>query len=104
MYLQDNGAIVEVQEDPNLVGFKADMGVPTDASSCHTALVDGYVVEGHIPVSAIVRLLEIRPGAVGVALAGMPSDSPGMGGDEETWNAQPVMLINHDGTLEPFDY
>ena len=104
MYLQDNGAIVEVQEDPNLVRFKADMGVPMDASSCHTALVDGSVVEGHIPVSAIVRLLETQPGAVGVALAGMPADSPGMGGDEETWNTQPVMLINHDGTLEPFDY
>lgn len=104
MYLQDNGATVEVQEDPNLVVFKADVGVPVDASSCHTALVDGYVVEGHIPVNAIVRLLETRPDAVGVALAGMPSDSPGMGGTEETWNSQPVMLINHDGTLEGFDY
>ena len=104
MYLQDNGATVEVQEDPNLVVFKADVGVPIDASSCHTALVDGYVVEGHVPASAVVRLLETRPDAVGVALAGMPSDSPGMGGTEETWNAQPVMLINHDGTLERFDY
>ena len=104
MYLQDNGATVEDQEDPNLVAFKADAGVPIEASSCHTALVDGYVVEGHVPASAVARLLEAQPDAVGVALAGMPSDSPGMGGDEETWNAQPVMLINHDGTLEPFDY
>lgn len=104
MYLQNDGAEVDVQEDPNLVGFKADQGVPMDASSCHTALVDGYVVEGHVPASAIVMLLEMRPDAVGVALAGMPEDSPGMGGDEETWNAQPVMLINHDGTLEPFNY
>jgi len=104
VYLQNNGATVEVQEDPNLVVFKADVGVPVDASSCHTALVDGYVVEGHVPTSAVVRLLKTRPDAVGVALAGMPSDSPGMGGTEETWNAQPVMLINHDGTLERFDY
>ena len=104
MYLQDNGATVEVQEEPNLVVFKTDLGVPTDAMSCHTALVDGYVVEGHVPASAVVRLLETRPDAVGVALSGMPADSPGMGGDEETWNAQPVMLINHDGTLDPFDY
>ncbi|MEA3511912.1 MAG: DUF411 domain-containing protein [Actinomycetota bacterium] len=104
MYLQNDGAIVEVQEDPNIVGFKADLGVPMDASSCHTALVDGYVVEGHVPVGAVVRLLETKPGAVGIALAGMPADSPGMGGDEETWNAQPVVLINHDGTLEAFDY
>jgi hypothetical protein len=104
VYLQDNGATVEVQEDPDLVAFKADVGVPIDASSCHTAIVDGYVVEGHVPVSAVVRLLETRPDAVGVGVAGMPSDSPGMGGDEETWDAQPVVLINHDGTLDTFDY
>jgi hypothetical protein len=80
------------------------MGVPAEASSCHTALVDGHVVEGHVPVSALVSLLETRPHAVGLALAGMPSDSPGMGGDEDSWDTQPVMLINHDGSLEPFDY
>jgi len=80
------------------------VGVPDIASSCHTALVDGYVVEGHVPVSALVALLETRPQAVGLALAGMPPGSPGMGGDEESWDAQPVVLINHDGSLEPFDY
>ena len=80
------------------------MGVPVKASACHTALVDGYVVEGHVPVSAVVSLLETRPDAVGLALARMPSDSPGMGGDEASWDTQPVMLINHDGSLEPFDY
>ena len=80
------------------------MGVPAEASSCHTALVDGYVVEGHVPVSALVSLLETRPPAVGLTLAGMPPDSPGMGGDEDSWDTQPVMLINYDGSLEPFDY
>ena len=80
------------------------MGVSLEASSCHTALVDGYVVEGHVPVSALVSLLGTRPQAVGLALAGMPADSPGMGGDQESWDAQPVLLINHDGSLEPFDY
>ena len=80
------------------------MGVLLQASSCHTALVDGYVVEGHVPVSALVSLLETRPQAVGLALPGMPPDSPGMGGDQESWDAQPVLLINHDGSLEPFDY
>jgi len=80
------------------------VGVPVEASSCHTALVDGYVVEGHVPVSALVSLLETRPQAVGLALAGMPPDSPGMGGNQESWDAQLVLLIDHNGSLEPFDY
>ena len=84
--------------------FKADVGVPPDAASCHTALVDGYVVEGHVPVGAIVTLLERRPDAIGIAVAGMPSDSPGMGGDETTWESQPVILIGHDGSLTAFTY
>jgi hypothetical protein len=104
VYLQDNGATVEHWEDQDLAAFKAQVGVPVEASSCHTALVDGYVVEGHVPVSALVSLLETRPQAVGLALPGMPPDSPGMGGDQESWDAQPVVLINHDGSLEPFDY
>ena len=91
-------------EEPDLAAFKARAGIPVEAASCHTALVDGYVVEGHVPVGAIVALLERRPRAVGIALAGMPADAPGMGGNEETWESQPVVLINHDGSIEPFDY
>ena len=53
---------------------------------------------------ALVALLDEQPAAVGIALAGMPADAPGMGGNEETWNTQPVVLINHDGSIEPFDY
>jgi hypothetical protein len=79
-------------------------GVPEGAGSCHTALIDGYVIEGHVPAGAILRLLEDRPDAAGLALPGMPSDSPGMGGDLETWESQPVMLIQHDGTLVAFEY
>ena len=93
-----------MQEDRTLAAFKAEVGVPLDAVSCHTALVDGYVVEGHVPVGAIVALLERRPDAVGIAVAGMPPDSPGMGGNEETWESQPVVLIGHDGSLAPFNY
>jgi hypothetical protein len=80
------------------------LGIPQEAWSCHTALVDGYVVEGHVPAEAILRLLDERPDAVGLALPGMPADSPGMGGTPETWATQPVVLIDHDGGLTPFDY
>ena len=104
MYLQDLGATVDLSEDAQLAEFRASRGVPDGAQSCHTALVDGYVIEGHVPASAILRLLEVRPDAVGLALPGMPADSPGMGGDQDTWNSQPVALIRFDGELVPFDY
>jgi len=87
-----------------LAAFKTENGVPDGAESCHTALVEGYVVEGHVPAGAILRLLRDRPDAVGLALPGMPADSPGMGGDPDTWESQPVVLIQHDGELVAFDY
>ncbi len=91
-------------DDPERAAYRAEVGVPDAAASCHTAIVDGYALEGHIPVGAIVKLLEDRPDAVGLALPGMPADSPGMGGDVTTWENQPVMLIQHDGSLSSFDY
>ncbi|MEL6892527.1 MAG: DUF411 domain-containing protein [Actinomycetota bacterium] len=62
------------------------------------------MLEGHIPLAAIERLLTDRADVVGLALPGMPGDSPGMGGDESTWATQAVMAVETDGTLTPFDY
>lgn len=104
MYLQEHGAEVEMTDDANRASFRADRGIPDSAGSCHTAIVEGYVVEGHVPVGAIQRLLEVRPDAVGLALPGMPADSPGMGGDVSTWERQPVVLVGRSGALTPFDY
>lgn len=104
MYLQAHGAEVQVEDDPDRAAFRAENRIPESVASCHTAVVDGYVIEGHVPVGAIVQLLEDRPDAVGLALPGMPSDSPGMGGDVSTWESQPVMLIDADGSLTPFSY
>jgi hypothetical protein len=104
VYLQEHNADVELSADPNRAAYRAEVGVPDDAASCHTATVDGYVLEGHVPVGAIVRLLDERPDAVGLALPGMPPDSPGMGGDVTTWESQPVLLIHHDRTMTLFDY
>jgi hypothetical protein len=66
--------------------------------------VDGYLIEGHVPTAAIERLLVERPDAIGLALPGMPPDSPGMGGDEASRAVQPVMLISADGTLATWEY
>jgi hypothetical protein len=104
VYLQNHSAEVEMTDDPDRAAYRAEVGVPDEAASCHTAIVNGYALEGHIPVGAIERLLQDRPDAVGLALPGMPTDSPGMGGDVTTWESQPVMLIGHDGSLQPFDY
>lgn len=73
------------------------MGIPDDAASCHTALVDGYAIEGHVPIQAMERLLVERPEIVGLALPGMP-------GDETTWTAQSVVAIAVDGSLRAFVY
>jgi len=103
-YLERHGATVELSEDADRDTFRADLGIDNASASCHTAIVDGYAIEGHVPVSAIQRLLADRPDAVGLALPGMPSDSPGMGGDMTNWAVLPVMLVSTNGDLSPFDY
>jgi hypothetical protein len=102
--MSDHGATVVATLEPNLPELKIVLGVPIEASSCHSAVIDGYVIEGHVPVEAIDRLLTDRPDAVGIAVPGMPSDSPGMGGDPETWSELEVILIANDGSVVPFDF
>ncbi len=67
-----------VENLTNLRPIKAKHAVPADLQACHTALVAGYVVEGHVPADLIVRLLRERPRVVGLAVPGMPAGSPGM--------------------------
>jgi len=102
-HLQENG-FAPTGEDmfaALLVRFKLDNGVPQRMTSCHTALVDGYVVEGHVPAADIRRLLTDRPDAVGLAVPEMPLGSPGM--DQSRWReAYDVFLINKDGSTEVF--
>ena len=86
------------------MALNAAAGVSEAAASCHTAFVDDYVIVGHVPVGAITHLLETRPAGRGLTLPGMPSDSPGMGGNPDTWESQPVMLIQNDGEMTRFDY
>ena len=72
------GFPVEVVEIADVTPLKTRLGVPDALASCHTAEIDGYVVEGHVPAEAIKRLLAERPKATGLAVAGMPVGSPGM--------------------------
>lgn len=77
-HLKAEGFAVEVIETAAVNRVKAKLGVPNDLASCHTAEVEGYVIEGHVPAVAIRRLLAEKPQAKGLAVPGMPVGSPGM--------------------------
>jgi hypothetical protein len=77
-HLQANGFTVKTTDRADLADLKAKHRVPQKVQSCHMALVDGYVVEGHVPAEDVKRLLKERPAVVGIAVPGMPIGSPGM--------------------------
>lgn len=79
-HMREAGFQVRVEDRTNLAPVKAEMGVPADLSSCHTARVGGYVIEGHVPASDVRRLLAEEPDVKGLAVPGMPVGSPGMEG------------------------
>ena len=79
-HLQAAGFEVDARNVLDLMSVKRDAGVPVDHSSCHTGLVDGYVVEGHVPADIVKRMLAERPDIAGIAVPGMPIGSPGMEG------------------------
>lgn len=77
-HMQAAGFRVEVTDVADVDPIKKANGVPVNLASCHTALVGGYVVEGHVPASDVRRLLREKPGILGLAAPGMPPGSPGM--------------------------
>jgi hypothetical protein len=77
-HLRQHGFAVTVESREDLRPIKAAHRVPAALQACHTALVDGYVVEGHVPADLILRLLGERPPVLGLAVPGMPVGSPGM--------------------------
>ena len=76
--MQDAGFEVEGRDVADISVIKQQSGVPRQLWSCHTALVDGYVIEGHTPAAEVERLLAERPSITGLAVPGMPAGSPGM--------------------------
>lgn len=77
-HLRAHGYPVKAEDLADLASVKRKLGVPAALESCHTAAVDGYTVEGHVPADVIDRLLRERPKVVGIAVPGMPVGSPGM--------------------------
>lgn len=92
------GFIVEEINEPDMNILKAKLGVPEQMTSCHTAELDGYVIEGHVPPQAVAQLLKDRPKVTGVAAPGMPMGSPGMEmGPPETYT---LYLFDASGARE----
>ena len=102
-YLRKQGFEVTAEKRKwfELAAYKTKMGIPQDATSCHTATIDGYVVEGHVPAKDIKRLLSERPEAIGLSVPGMPYGSPGMGPESDR-EAYDVMLIGKDADTKVF--
>jgi len=99
-HLRQNGLSVKTIDVPDVSPIKRDNKLPVQLSSCHTALVDGYVIEGHVPAQDVKRLLKERPAVSGLAVPRMPIGSPGMEGP----NPEPYSVLSFDrsGKIEVF--
>jgi hypothetical protein len=94
---------VTATEAKNMLALKAKLGVPSDLSSCHTAEVGDYVIEGHVPVADVLRLIEERPAGVrGIAVPGMPRGSPGMEQPNGTIDPYEVVAFTAEGKTSTF--
>ncbi|PWJ20198.1 DUF411 domain-containing protein [Jannaschia seohaensis] len=103
-HMERAGFLVDARDidQDALYALKARSGITPELASCHTAIVDGYVVEGHVPAADVVRLLAERPEAIGLSVPGMPIGSPGMemGNQRDTFD---TLLVRGDGSTEVFE-
>ncbi len=81
-YLDQNGFKVDVRPANDLAEISRKAGIPPDLEGCHTAFIGNYVVDGHVPVKTVRKLLDEKPAIVGITLPGMPAGSPGMYGEK----------------------
>lgn len=98
-YLREAGFQIQEQVRNDMSAIKHQYGT-TAAASCHTIVMNGYAIEGHVPASAIKKLLKEKPNAKGIAVPGMPATSPGMG--DYKLGTIPVILIGKDGSIKPY--
>ncbi len=96
-HLEASGFAVETHDVPNTAPYRERFGVPRELGSCHTGVVDGYALEGHVPADEIRKLLAERPPERGLAVPGMPVGSPGMEVEGTRRDAFDVVLFGDDG-------
>ena len=94
--MKQAGFALTMEDDANLADRKTSLGVPAEIAGCHTAIIGQYIIEGHVPPADVVRFLHENPDALGLAVPGMPAESPGMemGGTAEKYD---VLLFTKDG-------
>lgn len=95
-YLKENGFKVKMMDHPNIVEIKQKYGT-LQGASCHTIVMDGYVIEGHVPVASIKKLWDEQPDIKGIALPGMPYNSPGMGPEKK--GSLKIMTVDNNGNV-----
>jgi hypothetical protein len=100
--MEENGYTVKVEDVNDLNAVKRNQQIPPQLQSCHTAIVDGYIIEGHVPVAEIERLLEERPAIAGLAVPGMPIGSPGMEVDGQADQPYDVIAFDKSGQTQVF--
>lgn len=100
-HMQESGYETEVQHPPmaGLYAKKTEAGLSPDLTSCHTAFISDYVIEGHVPAAEVDRLLAEKPDAIGLTVPGMPADAPGMGSGDTPYE---VLLVKRDGSTEVY--
>jgi len=102
-HLEENGFEIVAYDREDMPAVKDSLGVPANLASCHTAVIEGYVVEGHVPAASIRRLLEEKPDARGLTVPGMPLGSPGMDqGDMK--QSYDVLLVDNNGDATVYDH
>ncbi len=100
-HLKRNGFTTRVEAQRDLAPVRARLGVPNTLASCHTAVVEGYLIEGHVPAEDIRRLITEKPKAKGLAVPGMPIGSPGMEMGERR-DPYEALLFNEAGEAQVF--
>lgn len=97
-----NGFALQIEDVSDLSSIKAEYKVPSELQACHTAIVDGYVIEGHVPAAEIKRLLREQPQVQGLSVPGMPVGAPGMEIDGAAAEAYAVIAFDAQGKTSVF--
>ena len=101
-HMREAGFPVEMRDEADVTTVKRRVGVPGGKHSCHTAIVAGYFIEGHVPAADVKRLLATKPDAKGLVVPGMPIGSPGMEVPDGRTQPYAVELVKRDGTTEVY--
>ena len=104
MHLQKNGFEVVAYDVPDTSPYRSKLGVPKELGSCHTGVIDGYALEGHVPATEIKRLLAEKPRARGLSVPGMVVGSPGMETDGTRRDAFDVVLFDDAGARKVYKH